>query len=603
MDKLKDLVKKYFASFAFFYRYLRYRIFIAVGLNILVGVMDGFGLAMFLPMLQMVENANEVNPEGLGRLRFLIDWIENVGIPLNLVSVLSIMFFFFLVKGLIRFISHVYRVTLQQFFMRNVRLNLVNSFNNLSFKAFSASDAGRIQNTLTGEVDRVARAYINYFGAFQQGVLVLVYMTFAFFVDVKFALLVTLGGGLTNFLYKVIYTRTKGASNKFTRDTNTYQGLIIQHVFNFKYLKATGFLEKFGGKLKESIQQIEQSRKKMGIMAGILESSREPLLIFVVAMVIIIQTTLLSGSLGLILLSLLFFYRALNALMFMQNQWNGFLEVSGSLNNLQDFQNHLEANREKTGKMKTDEFCREFRLENVFFRYNQEFILKNINITIQKNEIVAFAGESGSGKTTLVNILAGLLPVTEGRFFVDNVLSNELNIVSYQKRIGYITQEPAIFNDTVYNNVSLWADPTPENLARFEKAIKEASISNFLDTLPDGSQTILGINGINLSGGQRQRISIARELFKDIDILIMDEATSALDTETEKEIQQSIYQLKGKYTILIVAHRFSTIREADRIVVLKNGEIEAINKFDQLVANNKMFKKMVELQEILNKNS
>jgi subfamily B ATP-binding cassette protein MsbA len=211
---------------------------------------------------------------------------------------------------------------------------------------------------------------------------------------------------------------------------------------------------------------------------------------------------------------------------------------------------------------------------------------------------LAFVGESGSGKTTLVNILAGLMPVDEGGMFIDGQKVSELDIRSYQSRIGYITQEPVIFSDTIFNNVTFWDEFSDQNYERFQYALKRASILDYVEKLPKTYNTMLGSNGVNLSGGQKQRISIARELYKNIDILIMDEATSALDTETESSIQENIDALKGEYTLLIVAHRLSTIKNADRIVLMKEGEIENIGNYADLVQNNKEFERMVKLQEL-----
>jgi subfamily B ATP-binding cassette protein MsbA len=317
-----------------------------------------------------------------------------------------------------------------------------------------------------------------------------------------------------------------------------------------------------------------------------------------VACVILVQTKVFGGAMGSILISLLFFYRALNSLVFTQLHWNAFLSVSGSMENMKNFQNKLESNREKNGDIPFGKFEDSIVINQVDFSYGDFKILKNINLDIQKNQSIAFVGESGSGKTTLVNLIAALLPQDNGSLYIDGLSFGDLEKSTYQKRIGYITQDPVIFNDSIYNNVTFWSELTPENIHRFEKAIQQASLAKFLNTLPDGKDTELGNNGINLSGGQKQRISIARELYKDIDILIMDEATSALDSETEVAIQQSIEALKGKYTILIVAHRLSTIRNVDRIVYMNNGKIESEGSFSELVYKQPRFKKMVELQEI-----
>ena len=598
MGKVKNLLVKNFKDLAFYFSYLKYRILLAVTLSIGIGIMDGFGLTMFLPLLQMVSGEKTADAESLGNLKIIIEWIEALGIDLTLITVLAVMVVFFFLKGIAIFLNSVYRTLLRQFFIENMRNSLLDSFNQIKYKYFVMSNIGRIQNTMTGEVERVSRSFQDYFRTMEQGILVIVYMSFAFFVDAQFALLVSIGGILTNILYKQIYKRTKGKSKQFTKYSHLYQGQIIQHVNNFKYLKATALIHNFSYHLKKSIFSIEHSRRKMGIYSAVLDAAREPMLIFIVAGVIIIQTQFFSASLGPIILSLLFFYRALTALLSLQNSWNRFLEVSGSVENVRNFQDELNRNRDQNGIQKISGFSDKIQLKNVGFTYGKNSVLFDINLNIIKNETVAFVGESGSGKTTLVNILAALMPVDKGEMLIDGHELGKLDVTSYQERIGYITQEPVIFNETIYNNVTFWDEFSDENYKRFQFALERASILDFVEKLPKTHNTMLGNNGVNLSGGQKQRISIARELYKNIDILIMDEATSALDTETESSIQESIDTLKGQYTLLIVAHRLSTIKNVDRIILMKDGRIENIGSYAELVHKNKYFERMVKLQEL-----
>jgi len=594
---IKTLLKKYFESLAYYYSYLGYRILVIICFSIFVGLLDGFGLAMFLPLLQMVNDSTAVASDSLGNLSFLLEFLNSTGLNLNLVTILGFMVLLFFLKGLMQYANGVYRMRTLQKFIKKIRFQNIKGLNNLAYKYFVSSDVGRIQNTLTGEVDRVAVSFANYFYAIQFGVMVIVYMGFAFRMDAQFAILVSIGGILTNFLYKSLYTKTKGASRKLTAENNVFQSLIIQNVGNYKYLKATGSLSRYGKKLKESVLKIEDSNIKIGVLDSILIAAREPLLIAVVVVVIYIQTQLLGSSLGQILFSLLFFYRALNFLMQMQARWNKFLGVSGSLENMQAFTKELKDNVELKNAVALTEELKELTLSNVYFLYGKTKVLSDVNLQILRNETIAFVGESGSGKTTLVNIVAGLLPVDEGAYLINNKKSDKYNILSFQQKIGYITQDPVIFNDTLYNNVTFWEDDNAIK-KQFWQAIERAALSDFVNSLPEKEQTILGNNGINLSGGQKQRLSIARELFKAVEILILDEATSALDSETEKAIQKNIEALHGNYTILIVAHRISTIKNADRIVVMKKGRIEHIGTFSDLLNTSSYFKKLVELQEI-----
>ncbi|MFZ1612477.1 MAG: ABC transporter ATP-binding protein [Chitinophagales bacterium] len=595
---LKNILEKYFSSFLFFYRVIGYRIFITVTLSILVGLLDGFGLTMFLPLLQMIGGADNVDSASLGNMSFITDGFEKIGMPLNLNSVLLFMCGFFILKGFAKFISSSYDVKVRQYFIKKVRLSLLNAINNISFKFFVQSDSGRIQNTMTGETDRVMRANAYFIQALQQLVMVGIYMLMAFFVDARFALLVSIGGVLSNFVFNYFYKLTKSISNQLTQNMHGFQGLLIQHISNYKYLKSTGLLKVFGARLQKSILDVEENNKKIGIYNAVLGSLREPLLIIVVSLVIFFQANVLHADLGLILLSLLFFYRGLTSLMLMQTSWNSFVALSGSVINVVSFQKELIYDKQDKGELNFNKFISKLQLQEVVFSYGEKQILKKINLEILKNETIAFVGESGSGKTTLISLIAGLLPPDSGEYLIDTIDVKKINIESFQNRIGYITQEPVIFDDTIYNNITLWAPITKENIKRFWIVAEQANIYSFVADQKDAELSRLGNNGINISGGQKQRISIARELYKDIDFLFMDEATSALDSETENLIQENIEKLRGKCTIIIIAHRLSTIRNADRVVVMKSGEIEHIGSYKDLIQESTSFKRMVDLQNL-----
>lgn len=594
----KKILGKYFKSFAYFYRRLRYRVFVRVALSISVGVLDGLGLAMFLPLLHLTLDPSSTGSEGLGKLDFLVNGIEGMGLNINLFSVLMIMSFFFILKGLAQYINNMYDVNLRQYYIKTIRIDLSNLLSKMTYKAFVNTDAGRIQNTMSGEVLRISKAYQSYFGTYQQTVLVLVYILFAFYIDARFALLICIGGGLTNFIYKGIYKSTKISSKLLTRNTHKYQGLILQFVSNFKYLKATRYIREYNRKLKSSIQEIEDNNKRIGHLNSIIIAIREPILILVVSTVILIHVMVLNGSVATILISLLFFYRALAALILLQTFYNDFLAVSGSLESITKFEDELKNSQELKGTQKITDTFSSIELKNIGLEYSGDWVLKDISLKVEAPQTIAFVGGSGSGKTTLLNVITGLIPVSRGEIYINGISGEKLNMETYQRRIGYITQEPVIFTDSIFNNITFWAEPTAENYERYFRAVKKASILEFISNLPKKENTLLGNSGINLSGGQRQRISIARELFKDIDILILDEATSSLDSETEETIQKEIKNLQGQYTILMVAHRLSTIKHADKIIVMSKGAIIDEGDYESLVLKSAKFQKMVHLQEI-----
>lgn len=599
MRNLKNIIKKHFSSFVYFYGYLRYRIFVILILNLLIGLLDGLGLTMFLPLLQMADGTSEATGENMGNMAFVVDWFNQLGISLTLPTALLILFLFFSLKGVVSFFFSAYKVKVNLFFVSSLRIKLTKLFTNYSFKSFVSSDFGHIQNSFTGEASRVSGAYKQYSSCIQQMIMVLIYLGFVFLVDWKFALLVCLGGLVSNFFFRRMYRVTKEESIKLTKNNSKYQGLIIQYVGNFKYLKATGFLKSYSKKLIAGIRAVEKNNAKIGILNARMSALREPFMIGIVCLAILFQILFLGGNMGAILLSLLFFYRALTSLISFQSTYNNFLAVSGSLDNIINFEKELKQYSERDGEVKIDKIKEGILVQNVDFGYDYpDQILQDISLSISKNQAVAFVGESGSGKTTLANLVSGLLKPSRGNILVDGISFKELNFQSYHSRMGYISQEAVIFNDTIFNNVTLWAPKNDKTISRFQEAVRKAAIEDFIETLQSKEDTRLGNNGINLSGGQKQRISIARELYKEIDILILDEATSALDSETEKEIQDNLDQLKGEYTLFIIAHRLSTVKNADVIYLMDNGKIIGKGSFNELTASSERFRKMVELQEL-----
>ena len=236
-------------------------------------------------------------------------------------------------------------------------------------------------------------------------------------------------------------------------------------------------------------------------------------------------------------------------------------------------------------------------LKNVSLQYGPKIIINDISIEIPKNKTIALVGESGSGKTTLANLTTSILKPTKGEIYFDDKISTQFDLNSFRNKIGYIAQEPVIFNDTIFNNITFWQEPTPQVLERFWMIAELTHLSNFIKSLKDKENTKLGDHGILISGGQKQRISIARELYKNVELLILDEATSSLDSETESIIQKNIDSLHGNFTIIIIAHRLSTIKNADIIYLIENGKLKDSGTFDVLIGRSERFKRMVELQE------
>jgi subfamily B ATP-binding cassette protein MsbA len=228
-------------------------------------------------------------------------------------------------------------------------------------------------------------------------------------------------------------------------------------------------------------------------------------------------------------------------------------------------------------------FKKEIEFQNVSLNYgaSETFALRDLNLIIPHGHTVALVGRSGAGKSSIADLLSGLYDPTEGRILIDGENFKSLNLTSWQKRIGFVSQETFLFNASILANISFGTPGATK--VEVEFAAQQAQASTFIDQLPDGYNTLVGERGYRLSGGQRQRISLARAILRNPDLLILDEATSALDTESERLVQEAIDRFDRKHTILVIAHRLSTIVNADVIVVLENGSIAEQGTHHQLL--------------------
>ncbi len=252
--------------------------------------------------------------------------------------------------------------------------------------------------------------------------------------------------------------------------------------------------------------------------------------------------------------------------------------------------------RNKPGAKPLHSITQGIEFQDVSFRYEEEWVLKNINLQIKVGEVVAFVGASGGGKTTLLNLLPRFYDVSSGRILIDGVDIRDYTIESLRSMIGIVTQQTILFNDTVKNNIAYGKMGEP--MEEIIKAAQAANAHGFIQNLPQGYDTIIGEQGIKLSGGERQRISIARALLKNAPILILDEATSSLDSESEVEVQKALEYLMQGRTTLVIAHRLSTVRRADRIVVISNGTIKEIGTHEELLEKNGEYKRLYLMQFI-----
>ncbi len=301
---------------------------------------------------------------------------------------------------------------------------------------------------------------------------------------------------------------------------------------------------------------------------------------------LIIHNVMTPGAFLSVLTAILLIFNPIRKL---ARSYTGLKEAQGAWIRIQEI---MELEEEKSGTLKALPPQKGFKFENVSFKYvhNLPYVLNKINLFIPANKVVAFVGPSGAGKTTLVSLLPRFYDPQEGVIYLDDTPLKELDILSLRSLFGIVLQEPFLFNLSIWENL-IMAKPsaTKEEIII---ACKMAMAHEFIEKLPQGYDTVLGEEGFFLSGGQKQRLALARVFLKKPPIIILDEATSQLDSITETAIQQALDKFKGKHTIIIIAHRLSTVKKADKIFLLEHGKIVAEGTHEELLTKSPLYQNL-----------
>jgi len=583
--------------FKIFYTYAGNRIIILLSTVFSAGILEGLGISIVIPLLSYENNRDTGNQY----TKIVYGFLENIGLGVSISSILILMVILFLFKGFFMTLISIISSRIKTKLEKDLRSDFCLKYANVKYSYFIKKPIGYFNNIISTEINATISGLNNYINVITTVTYIIIYVAGAFLINSNLTIIVIAFSIILFFLLRRLPRLLKKISILLTQTRSETQSLIIQKLYNYKYLKATS---SFSPILEQINNRIEKNRKyqfRSDVYNEIMYPLMEVIAIIALSLLVWYYIDFKHREISEILVLLVFFWRALGRILSLQNAWQRFSTYIGSVQVITKEKNELDKNTELHGAIEVKTLKKGIELKNVIFSYGSQKILSDINIIIPKNKSIGIVGHSGAGKTTLFDTIVGLITVQSGSILIDDIEYKETKIDDLRRMIGYVTQEPITFNDTIANNISLWSckDNEKKCMAEIRKAADLANCTDFIKHCEDGFNTVIGDKGVKLSGGQRQRIAIAREIFKDPKIMIFDEATSSLDTESEQYIQKSIDSMMGKCTIIIIAHRLSTIKNCDYIYVLSKGRIVEEGKFDELYTiKNGLFRKMCLAQQI-----
>jgi ABC-type multidrug transport system fused ATPase/permease subunit len=583
-------------------RYIGRRMYLVFGLTVAVALTQGFGITLLLPLLRASQSGGTEDMNWAeAALHELLTWM---GIADYLPGILAFIALVFVGKAALTFSQGTYVGYLKTQLLRELKTRLFDAYSRMTYRYYIQQNAGHFINVINQQVNGFFGSFTSFTGFFSKIVTTLSYFAFAFAIAWRFALMAFgLGIGLL-FLFKYLNAYVRRLSRKQSAEMSTLNKLLVQSLQAFKYILGTNQTAHLRSEVLESVKRLTSYIFRQQVAGAFTSAIKEPVSVLLITGLIALQVMVFDGAIAPIFVALLLFHRGMQSMMAIQSSWQGTMSSIGSVEMVDKEFDAVLAHEESDGRREVGAFSQGIEFEDVCFAYKAEDgdVLHDVNISVPVNQTVALVGESGAGKSTLVDMMTLMLRPRTGTIRIDGVPHGEIDLASWRDQIGYVSQETVVFDDTVANNISLWQGDVEEDPALRERVIhaaERAHADHFIRDLPNGYQTVVGDRGVRLSGGQRQRLFVARELFKQPNLLLLDEATSDLDTASEQHIQNSIDALKGEVTVVIIAHRLSTVKNADRVYVLDEGRVIEAGTYHELRhREDGEFREMVEMQSL-----
>ena len=500
----------------------------------------------------------------------------------------------------IAYLASYFIIPLRTGLVRDIRNQLYDKVVDLNLGFFGKQRKGDIMARMLGDVNEVEVSTMSSIELLSKNpIMIIVYLGVLLLLSWKLTLFVLcvlpFAGLLMGKVGRSLKKSSKDAQSQsgqlLSQIEETLGGLRIIKAFNAEKAVTRNFRH-LNDTLRRTVMKVNRRYTLAHPMSEFLGTATIAIVLIFGGMLILNDAGSLSAAE--FIYYLVIFYSIINPFKELSKASYSIQKGMASLERIDMILDAVNPLKEVANPVEIKPFSSKIEYKNVWFKYGEDWVLKDVSLTIKKGQVVALVGQSGSGKSTMVDLLPRFYDVQKGEIVIDGVNVKDMALYDLRSYMGNVNQEAILFNDTVFNNITFGV----EN-ATLEQVIEAAKVANaheFIMAMENGYQTNIGDRGSRLSGGQRQRISIARAILKNPSILILDEATSALDTESEKLVQEALERLMKTRTSIVIAHRLSTIKNADVICVMKDGEIVERGGHEELLAKNGAYSKLYTMQ-------
>ncbi|OGM98915.1 MAG: hypothetical protein A2915_03045 [Candidatus Yanofskybacteria bacterium RIFCSPLOWO2_01_FULL_41_34] len=551
-------------------------------LGTISGFFESIGIAAVIPLFYLMTNTGQSGTDIISRT--IQNFFSISHIPLNPPAILIFILLLFCAKAVVYVIARYVNTKVTGHYEEDARKDLFSRTMHASWSFILNQKGGQLESIILYDIEKATSILGLITGLILTFTTFLTYAFVAFSISAKTTLAIMAIGIILFFIYKPIFYGIRKLFQEVSRLQKESNHHVGESIAGAKTIKSAAVEKIVINKASDYFDRLRRAKLSAAIYKQSTVSLIEPLGFAVIAFLFI--TTYHSPSFNIAPFAVIMYLiqRMFNYFKTAQNQIHSINEAVPYLGTMLNYRKNVVGSREIWNGDKHFSLNKEIEFRNIVFGYvKNRNVLSSLNFTIKKGCITGIIGISGAGKTTITDLLLRLFRPIDGKIFVDGIDLEDIDINDWRKNIGYVSQDIFLMNESIENNIRFYNDKMSQ--ADIITAAKAANIYETVQLFPEKFKTIAGERGVKLSGGQRQRIALARALARNPKLLILDEATSSIDNESEQLIQESIQNLKGRTTIIIIAHRSSSVMQADNLLVLKNGQIVEQGKPSDLLNN------------------